>query len=48
MNEQEQTRLVVNAFVKILDEDIALTSLAERGVALGPHDTAIGSKTHSC
>ena len=32
--------LVVDSFVQVLDEDVALTSLAESGVALGPHDTA--------
>ena len=32
--------LVVNALVEVLDEDVSLTSLAEGGVTLGPHDSA--------
>jgi len=32
--------LVVDLFVEILNEDIALTGLAEGGVSLGPHDAA--------
>jgi hypothetical protein len=32
--------LVVNGDIEVLDEDIALASLAEGGVTLGPHDTA--------
>jgi len=34
------TDLIVNIFVQVLDEDIALASLTERRVALRPHDTA--------
>jgi len=32
--------LVVNALVKVLDEDVSLAGLAEGGVTLGPHDSA--------
>jgi hypothetical protein len=32
--------LVVNGDIEILDEDVALTSLAEGGITLRPHDTA--------
>jgi len=32
--------LVVDGGIKVLNEDIALTSLAEEWVTLGPHDTA--------
>jgi len=32
--------LVVNLFIKVLDEDVALTRLAEGWVSLRPHDTA--------
>lgn len=32
--------LVVNGHIKVLDEDVALTSLAEGRVTLGPHDAA--------
>ena len=32
--------LVVNLFVEVLDEDVALTRLAEGWVSLRPHDTA--------
>jgi hypothetical protein len=32
--------LVVNGDIEVLDEDVALTSLAEGGVTLRPHDTA--------
>ncbi len=32
--------LVVNGFVEILDENIALASLAESRIALRPHDPA--------
>ena len=32
--------LVVNRFVQVLDEDVALAGLAESGVTLGPHDAA--------
>lgn len=32
--------LVVNGIVKVLDEDVALASLAQSGVTLRPHDTA--------
>jgi hypothetical protein len=31
---------VVNLLVQIFDENVALTSLTESGVTLGPHDTA--------
>jgi hypothetical protein len=34
------TDLIVNIFVQILDEDVALPSLTERRVALRPHDAA--------
>ena len=34
------TDLVVDLLIKILDENVALTSLAKSGVTLGPHDTA--------
>jgi hypothetical protein len=33
--------LVVNSFVKILDEDVSLTRFTKSGVALGPHDAAV-------
>lgn len=33
--------LVVNGLVQVLDEDVALTGLAQGGVTLGPHDSAI-------
>ena len=32
--------LVVDSLVQVLDEDVALTGLAEGGVTLGPHDAA--------
>jgi hypothetical protein len=35
------THLVVDLFVKVLDEDVALTGLAKRRVALRPHDAAM-------
>ena len=34
------TDLVVDLFVKVLDENVALAGLAEGGVTLGPHDAA--------
>ena len=33
--------LVIDCFVQVLDENVALASLAEGGVTLGPHDAAI-------
>ena len=33
--------LVVNGIIQVLDEDVALTSLAQGRVTLGPHDSAI-------
>ena len=32
--------LVIDCFVQVLDENVALTGLAEGGVTLRPHDTA--------
>ena len=32
--------LVVDALVKVLDEDVSLTGLSESWVSLGPHDSA--------
>lgn len=32
--------LVINQFIEILDEDVALSGLAEGGVSLRPHDAA--------
>lgn len=32
--------LVVDLLVQVLDEDVALSGLAESGVTLRPHDTA--------
>jgi len=34
------TNLVVDAFVKILDKNVALTSLTESRITLRPHDAA--------
>ena len=40
------TYLVVNLLVQVLDENVALASLAQGRVALGPHDAAArGSDT---
>lgn len=39
--------LVINQFIEILDEDVALSGLAEGGVSLRPHDTAMGGDTSS-
>ena len=39
-SERVMKGLVVNGLVQILDEDVALPSLAERRITLGPHDTA--------
>ncbi len=36
--------LVVNELVQVLDEDIALSGLAEGRVTLGPHDAAVVSR----
>jgi hypothetical protein len=33
--------LVVNPFIKVLDEDVSLTRLAKSRVALRPHDAAV-------
>ena len=33
-------RLVVDALVEVLNEDVALTSLPQRGISLAPHDSA--------
>ena len=33
--------LVIDGLVQVLDEDVALTRLAEGWVTLGPHDTAV-------
>ena len=38
--------LVVDLLVQVLDEDVALAGLAEGGVTLRPHDTAIQSFMH--
>ena len=37
----DNTDLVVNALVQVLDEDVALARLAKSGVTLRPHDAAI-------
>ena len=39
-SETSLSDLVVDLLVEVLDEDVALTSLAQRGVTLRPHDTA--------
>lgn len=36
----EDTHLVVNSLVEVLDEDVSLSSLPESRVSLGPHDSA--------
>ena len=33
---------MVNLLVKVLDKDVALTRLAQGGITLRPHDTAVG------
>jgi hypothetical protein len=33
--------LVVDLLVQVLDEDVALTSLAQGGITLRPHDTTM-------
>lgn len=35
--------LVVDLLVQVLDEDVALTGLAQGGITLGPHDTAMAT-----
>ena len=32
--------LVVNALIKVLDENVTLTSLTKRGITLRPHNAA--------
>ena len=39
-SETSLSDLVVDLLVEVLNEDVALTSLAQRGVTLRPHDTA--------
>lgn len=39
-DEQYDAHLVVNQFIQVLDENVALSSLAEGGVPLRPHDAA--------
>lgn len=45
MHRQEHSYLIVNSLIKVFNEDVALACLAQRRVALRPHNTA-GSQTH--